>query len=105
MPARRAAVELHGAEVAEVADVADLALPYLREQRAGHRAQVGLDLADALLERHDGEPIPGVEVSTSDPKLVVKTAVDAGDVLAQAFADGLLSLDDLTAPAAIEAAS
>jgi hypothetical protein len=49
-----------------------------------------------------GEQIPGIECRTSEPSLNVKPSDDAAQVIAQAFADGLLSLDDLTPPLAIE---
>lgn len=50
-----------------------------------------------------GEQIPGIECRTSEPSLNVKPSGDAQQVIAQAFADGVLSLDDLTPPLAIEA--
>lgn len=50
-----------------------------------------------------GEQIPGIDCRTSEPTLTVKPSSDAQQVIAQAFADGLLSLDDLTPPLAIEA--
>lgn len=49
-----------------------------------------------------GEQIPGIECRTSAPTLTVKPSEDAAQTIAQAFADGLLSLDDLTPPLAIE---
>ena len=49
-----------------------------------------------------GEQIPGIDCRTSEPTLTVKPSADAQQVIAQAFADGVLSLDDLTPPLAIE---
>lgn len=51
----------------------------------------------------DGEVIPGIQVTQADPSLMVKPSEDATDVLARAFAEGRLTLADLTAPVAIEA--
>lgn len=49
-----------------------------------------------------GELVPGIEQRTGDPSLNVKPSEDAAQTIAQAFADGVLSLDDLTPPLAIE---
>lgn len=51
----------------------------------------------------DGEPIPGIGVNSADPTLSVKPNEDAADVIARAFAEGRLTLGDLTAPIPIEA--
>jgi hypothetical protein len=51
-----------------------------------------------------GELIPGIDCRTSGPTLTVKPSKDAAQTIAQAFADGRLSLEDLTPPLAIEGA-
>lgn len=54
------------------------------------------------VDRVSGEQIPGIECRTSAPTLTVKPSEDAAQIIAQAFADGVLTLDDLTPPLAIE---
>jgi hypothetical protein len=49
-----------------------------------------------------GELIPGIDCRTTPPTLTVKPSEDAAQTIAQAFADGRLSLEDLTPPLAIE---
>lgn len=49
-----------------------------------------------------GEEIPGIEQRTTEPTLTVKPSADAAQTIAQALADGTLTLADV-APLAIEA--
>ena len=50
----------------------------------------------------DGELVPGIEQRTGEPSLTVKPSEDAAQTIAQALADGLLTLADIAAPLPIE---
>jgi hypothetical protein len=50
-----------------------------------------------------GEQIPGIEQKVSEPTLTVKPSEDAAQVIAQALADGTLTLADVVTPLPIEA--
>jgi hypothetical protein len=59
--------------------------------------------AEGVAVTKDGELIPGIDVTQSDPSLMVKPSEDAAEILAREFAAGRLTFADLTAPQAIEA--
>lgn len=50
----------------------------------------------------DGELVPGIEQRTGEPSLNVKPSEDAAQTIAQALADGRLTLADIAAPLPIE---
>lgn len=81
-------------QVETIERVRPAAVEALRKVAAGKGAAVD----------DDGEPIPGLSCSVSDPSLMVKPSEDAPDVIALAFFEQRLRFEDLAAPVAIEAA-